>query len=225
MRRQTRLRRLSPPLSPASVHGIEGLRCEVDDCVVAMRNKPSPIPPGEHERQAIFAFRTVDAVGRRERTDLQEDDGHGNVRGDRPDLNIGQFNVCLLKECAMVHLVASDNGLLVPPMHADDVDPMGIVSDEFRQCSHVVPVPGGAVFTHNAPDRLLIRTACQRGTDVCHVGPRANTNEIGRLAKAPSGAIVKTRHYVQGSGIVQIRPTNLAGLSPANVSKSRTRCI
>ena len=89
----------------------------------------------------------------------------------RPNLNIGQFNVCPLKECAMVHLVASDNGRLVPPMHADDVDPMGIVGEEFRQCRHVVAVPGGAVFTHDAPNCLLIRAACQSGADVRHVGP------------------------------------------------------
>ena len=79
-------------------------------------------------REAIVARGTAHAVGWREGTHLQQDDGSRYIRRNRPNFYVGKFDVRCLKEGAMNPLMASHDGGLARPMH-----PYNVVSSEHRR--------------------------------------------------------------------------------------------
>src|SRR5208337_1248411 len=98
---------------------------------------------------------TENSIRRSEWANLQLEHCCRDVWSNLPDFGVGHLDLRGLEERAVIGFVAGDDGGLSRPMHADDVDPLRVVIEEFSERRHVVLIPGGCNIQSARPGSLL----------------------------------------------------------------------
>ncbi len=123
-----------------------------------MRDSPSATPIHQDQRQPVERFILLLAVGRGERARSQGNDRRRHIRSDAADFKVHYANFHLLKDRAVEHVMGFDDVRLAAPVHAHDVDPLGVVGEKLRQCLHVVMVPGVRICRRHRSDVGFVRS-------------------------------------------------------------------